>query len=201
MNNCQRKRVENFLGHAILDMIEYGVNIKTTNKKHFNDKTSGSFCSEPLEFRYATGKDSLEDWLGVFVHEYAHFKQWRNGAAIWHDEEANKAYTDYFCYNYKTTKKRQIIVQSLEQDCEKRAVKIMRDFDLPINIDKYIQLSNVYIWYYNAVTKKKSWGNSNVSLSEITEAAKMCPTYFIGSDKYTKPPKNFVKLIINKCWI
>jgi hypothetical protein len=47
--------------------------------------------------------------------------------------------------------------RDLELDNEKRTVKIIKEFSLPINITQYIKKSNAYVHFYNYMLISRRW--------------------------------------------
>ncbi len=103
----------NLLSNCLVDLFAYDVNVILEKSEHLScfhddDSCDGIFESDVpdhLVLKVATGSDP-KHWFRAFVHEYAHFCQWKS----------MKAYINGSL--------------ELEIDCEKRAVKIMRKFNI-----------------------------------------------------------------------
>jgi len=80
------------------------------------ERCQGYFCEPehelalPGRLTVATGRRRTADWLFTLAHEYAHFLQWRDDSPLWLEP-------DYY---------------TLETHTEKEALKICRQFKLPI---------------------------------------------------------------------
>jgi hypothetical protein len=108
-------------------------------------------------------------WLQTFVHEYAHFLQWK------HDE---RSFAAYYKYDYdpvrlvemyvqrKTGYSRKVqnaflVIRRNEASCDRIAAKLIRKHKLPINLDDYRREANRQIVFYHCVEHKRSWEPSN----------------------------------------
>ena len=96
-------------------------NVRFTLAKGYEVNAEGERCQgyflEPdhrlgMEGRLAVavGNRRSSDWLYTLAHEYAHFLQWRNDAPIWREK-------DYW---------------TMEEQTEREALEICRNFKLPI---------------------------------------------------------------------
>ncbi len=121
-------------------------------------KCAGYFSSEDNELVAAMGRT---DSLSILVHEYGHMTQWIDGFHLWDkcmkDDSHNKLnmwlsgdYIDDINYHIDNCR-------DLELDNEKRAVKLIKEFGLNINIDDYIRKSNAYIQFYNYMKISRKW--------------------------------------------
>lgn len=121
----------NLLSHCLLDLFKYDVDVLLEKSEHLScfhddDSCDGVFEDDVpnhLFLRVATGSNP-KHWFRAFVHEYAHFCQWKS--------------------------RRTHINGSLELeiDCEKRAIKIMRKFDVSRTyINSVIRVANIYLFW------------------------------------------------------
>ena len=61
----------------------------------------------------------------------------------------------------------------LELDNEKRSVQLIKDFNLPINIEKYTRCANAYVLFYNWMLTSRKWckpGNTPYSNKAVVAA-------------------------------
>jgi hypothetical protein len=82
-------KIKSFIGNALVEMIENKVNLKLLRKNRVNIENDDSFLNgyfneNPLEFSCAMSKPQKE-WIPIFLHEYCHFKQWKEKTSIWED--------------------------------------------------------------------------------------------------------------------
>jgi hypothetical protein len=85
-------------------------------------------------------------------------------------------------------------IKKMELDCEHRSVELIREWDLPINIDNYIKSANRYIYFYNFVRKYRTW--DNIYNKSYREVSHLMPIDLI--DEYTKTPSNVMSIFTEK---
>jgi len=203
-------RIKEFVSHAIFDMLNNKVDITIRNSSYLkyssginNVSVSGWFSeSDSLEFACAVGK-SQKNWIQTFVHEYCHFQQWKEKESTytrWDDEtDLLVKYDEWLEGREELTKKELIkatrVIQACELNCEKRSVKMIKEWDLPINIDDYIKKANCYIYFYNAVSKYRNWYKK--APYNVSKINKLVPNTFQKS--YVKSPEGFDELCNELC--
>lgn len=91
----------------------------------------------------------------VYVHEFAHMTQaveeaecWKDCDKFWNDLQKQKLSLD----SWEST----LDIIKLERDCERRAIKLGKKFDL-FDTEKYAQEANLYLYYYHYVFIKRKW--------------------------------------------
>jgi hypothetical protein len=195
-----------FFTDCLIQLKSYNVEIKfTTNKKVFvdfdNTYTKGFFddSSNPRKPILACSvSGDLEEWITVFAHEFCHFLQWKEKKKIW--QEYSKLDGDILerCINNKPIKKQTLekylnCVRDMELDCEKRTVKLLKKYKLPIDYKKYIQAANIYVHYYNYIKICRSWYTKNgmppYQIKEILDSVK--PEFY---KSYSEIPENLLLL-------
>jgi hypothetical protein len=152
---------------------ENGFKVKLTPHKRV--KIHGGFCSGYFDGHLlvtAAGPPET-DWVPVFVHESCHMDQAVENDSLW--DPAGKALEDFDSWiSYKTvlTEAQQFhmieTIQDLERDCEKRTIKKIKKYNLPIDIDEYGRLSNIYLYSYEFMRQKQRW----LSFSEVQHKLK-----------------------------
>lgn len=105
----------------------------------------------------------------MFVHEYCHFVQWNTDDKHWINLEISMGNALDLMWRWldrelelKEKDSTHIIniVQALELDCERKAVKTIKQYKLPININRYILCAKAYIYFFNYVKRYRSWTSS-----------------------------------------
>ena len=142
----------------------------------------------------------FDEWLTVFAHEYGHFCQWKDNkfidkatanAYIYFDEwiegdiELSKKKLDKYCE----------LIQKCELDCEKRAVKFIREFNLYKNEKLYIQKANSYVLGYEAAKIARKWFKTPPSRN-LKIVSNMSKTF----TRTLKPNKKQLKLLLENCF-
>lgn len=133
----------------------------------------GEFCEKTNTIRCKKGKSSYY-WLGVLAHEYCHFvqsckktKSWVNFQKniekpdgvneILSDEKSNK--NKKYKFDKKTRRKIILTVIDMELECEKMTLKLIKDFELPLNIEEYVALANIIFYKYLYWAEYEIWPN------------------------------------------
>jgi hypothetical protein len=149
---------EEYLGIAMKEMILNRVDVSFILRKN-NSKNTTSFF-DPLQGKnwQSTPRltvkyfDSDFDYIfETFLHEYCHYKQWKDQTDIWKDGLANWLLFElYIQGKYDNFTLEQLkTIQVMELDCDKRALREMKQYNLDIDTRKYIKESNSYIYSYN----------------------------------------------------
>lgn len=151
-----------FVGKCINEMIKHGISIHLTQRKNNSKHASNYFDPDKKEFVVNFfGDYSRKYFLETFLHEYCHFKQMIDTKFnMTQYDKACEIFNDWLEFKRDSCPLRVIrLVQKLELDCEKRAVKLIQKYKLPINIPDYIKQSNVYILSYNIFHKHRKFFN------------------------------------------
>lgn len=183
-----------------------GVEVVYDNKHHKtfpgNQRVVGYFCESEM---VCYGAAKHPEFAPTMVHEYCHMDQWLSGIPEWsdyqaiHDEYdlegwlAKKVVLDNheICAAIKVT-------QALELDCEKRAVKQILKYDLPINLDKYVRQANAYMYHIATVPIMGSHPKTVNSPLRTPECWRLMPNYFI--DDYEDIPQEFLIAAREHCY-
>jgi hypothetical protein len=153
-------------------------------------RCSGYFCDEEAILACSMGKP---DGLEILVHEYAHLTQWQDGYKLW--KEAGKALPiidEWLEGKYKrpqTLEKAFQIAIELERNNEMRSVRLINEWGLSIDVDKYIKKANSYLMFYNWMKQTRRWCKPNNMPYHNKRVVAAMPTNF--KMDYTKLPKKF----------
>lgn len=157
-------------------------------------KCSGYFDSGDKELAVAKGQD---DWLQILVHESCHLDQWLEGTKEWRREDklGNDVLDKWLLgkdIDRRKLKRAVNNIIALELDCERRAVRKIVEYGLPISETIYIQKANCYLLYYNYVYETHRWYKKEppyikVGLYSIMPKRLMSMRWYRGlSDKVRK---------------
>lgn len=190
------------------DFIEYIKPIAKENKIKLR-------FSDSMYVRYGVGKSSkslgyfdsnkTKDYNGVLacamknplsfnvlVHESCHLDQYIENTKLWRD--ADNYLSVFFDWvdgkeiHHKKLKKAFIISQQLELDCERRAVKKIKKLNLDIDVERYIQEANAYIYLYTYIYMNRVWYKPRKPIYKDNLVLSLMPKKFIKD--YTHiPPK------------
>lgn len=200
--------IDLFLKHVRLVTKEHGVKLILQKTKMVklakNSYCSGYFNDVPKPKIVVAVDKPIEQWLPVLVHEFCHLEQFLEGDLTWtnleiYETDSCTEFQDWLDGNDElhpeliTYHMKRVI--DMEFNCEKRAVKKIKKFKLPINIEDYIQRANVYMWFYSAVKEMRKWSgkNNDIPVYRIKEIANFCPKTWIRNPY--KPRKGFIELL------
>lgn len=146
---------EAFLKQVKSDLAEYGIKLILRDTKMV--KVEGVSCLGFFDQERIMVATKNPGWLGVLAHEYSHFLQWATGSAIYKK-----------CFgptnNYATIQEEWLLgkkhkpflvrrafnaVREMERECEMIAVELIKKYQLPIDIERYIQEANCYIYMHH----------------------------------------------------
>lgn len=123
-------------------------------------RVSGYFLDSPPVLAVAMGRSFME-WFPTFVHEYCHMLQWYEGARVWDNAGKSELLWSWLSGKRSLTKKQAkqmaLWAMSVELDCERRVVKMIRRHKLPLELKWYCKQANAYIYFYHLVYLHRRW--------------------------------------------
>ncbi len=191
-----------FLGHTLKNCAIHGVAVLLANKQYFfldGKKVSAYFVSPRPES--PRGKIAIallcdgRNWVFQLVHESGHFEQWCEQSELWQTNEFNFSQATIVSGSFDDgalEKMLQLLIskRALELDCERRAVRIITEWCLPVDIDAYIQYANMHIWSYTLELEQLRRGNPIKPVRFRAHLVTRCPKEFL--DSYDDVP-NFLR--------
>jgi len=153
----------------------------------------------------AIGKPE-KDWYEILIHESCHMDQWKEKDPLWlaqyskgidcdkgMDEwlSGKDFHPDEYTYCIQT-------MQSLEIDCEKRAVRKILDLGLGIDTVRYIKRANAYLFFYDIILETRKW--SDVAPYDVEEIINAMPGYFLKDEDYRNMPEILKPLYKKHCY-
>jgi hypothetical protein len=155
-----------------------------------NVRVSGYFDDENRELAVAVNHP---EWLSTLVHEFAHLTQWVDNCEPWKKlgDSLEKLHDWLEGTEVKGIKRALAKARDLELDNEKRSVKIIKEWNLPIDIKIYTQKANAYVSFYNWMYFTRRWCTVKNSPYRNPKIYKKMPTIFkmnyeVMSEKYKK---------------
>lgn len=188
------ENTHHFFHDCIKEMRKHDVNIIISPDEYF--KSDGSVYNGYFEggedkvFAVAIGKD-FDKWFTIFIHEYSHFTQWRDDSPHWtytpfKDFEHIDAGILLFLWaggHIELTKEQALNYTRptvhVEMDADKRAVELIKKYNLPVNVNRYIQTSNAYTLFYFYMIETREWYKPNKEPYRIEEIVSRMPDYFL----------------------
>ncbi len=130
-------------------------------------QVGGYFDEDNKTLAVATGRRK-DSWLGVMLHEYCHLTQWVEDQPMW------RAYRSEMWEWLEGKRIRDPAgavrsVQAVEEDCERRAMRLARELQAPINLETYARGANAYIHFHNTIADTRKWYRPGVVMTEMPE--------------------------------
>jgi hypothetical protein len=156
-------------------------------------KCSGLFYLDSKDnpvIKVAKGGLDEEEWFGILIHEYCHFMQWRDNSKYW----------ESFC-NYDVTysqillkpekyKLALTVLMDLEINCERLAVKIIKNNNL-FDHKTYAQSANAILYKYAFLYNFNKWPEDSRTYKKVQDLA---PNRILKSYKeYLDIPKKIIE--------
>lgn len=150
----------------------------------------GYFQSEGPLLVVGTGGKSIKSWVATLVHESCHMDQFIEDQFLW--TKCAPGYEVFFdwLWDEDYVVKENVLYEAvqdiirLELDCERRSIKKIREYNLPIDIPQYIRGANVYLYSYLYMLQVRKWVPAVYS---CVDTAALASSKF--SSSYTKIPR------------
>lgn len=199
----KNKEFYRFLKHVKKECKKYGIRFNLSKKRYVladTVKCNGFFDSELMELAVAGGQP-FEKMLKILTHEYGHMTQWIDDCKAWRnskvgDSDSEKIVTLWMDreVEFSAEQKYKHIAHSrgVELDCEKRTVKLIKKFELPLDARQYIKNANAYVYFWTYVGHCRKWytiGREPYNTKAIVDAM---PEHF--NNNYDKIPSRIQKL-------
>lgn len=175
-----RPRFANWLSNdALPELFDAGVQLLAVDD-YAVDGCGGYFSDEPDPIlAIAVGNST---WAATFCHEYCHYEQWADNSEVWYagqlsDGTYGADLVEYW-YNgdIELNDEQQLRyfepMLAVEVDCERRAVQLIQDYDLPFDIEEYSRQAASYLYLYPELRRRRSWitvGRAPYRVPEILE--------------------------------
>lgn len=156
-----------------------------------NIKCSGYFDSHNKQLVVAAKR---EDFLEILVHEYGHLTQWAEKCPEWVACENTVDHIERWLAGERVRNVFDHIkkMRALELDNEKRAIKLIQKFDLPIDTVRYIKKANGYVYFYTWMMKTRRWSSIDNSPYSNDTIIDVMPEEF--QDDYEHIPSHIVEV-------
>jgi hypothetical protein len=156
-----------------------------------NIKCSGYFDDHSNKLAVAM-KSTMA--LEILVHEFGHLTQYIDNCKPWKNlgDSLDKMTAWLQGEEIEDYSKHIDAARDMELDNEKRSVKIIKDFNLNINIDQYIKKANSYVYFYNWMKHTRRWSRPTNSPYKNANLINIMPDQFQKS--YKTIPKSIKKV-------
>jgi hypothetical protein len=170
---------------------------------HYGSIKFSGLCDVDKKFiAVATGTSQWKKWASTLVHEYCHFNQFKDQTQIyknmcgnkfldWVDNRVNL--TPYQIYSHYKD------VHRSEFDCELRALKVIEEENLPIDVEEYKISVNIHMYLYSMMKNlRKPFKNSGYSVPEVRE----CVPHgkLLSLNEYDNIPPDVQNIMLKNCF-
>lgn len=161
-----------FIADSIFELIEHKVEVLLGGANYIRGRPydsielNGYFIPGPKRILAVATGIPLEMWLPTFIHEFNHFRQWKEQAPIYlkafQDGRETIEFIDEWVDRMAEFSDEEIQsyierAREMEADCERRTYHMIEEHNLPIDLANYAQMSNAYIHFYNYVRRRREW--------------------------------------------
>ena len=166
-----------------------------------NVNCNGILCPGYFDDRTLTIKVGGNDpaFLSTLVHEYCHFLQYLNDLQVYKKSDKASEIVESWLkgkeYKPDILKRAFFLVRAMERDCEKRAVKLIKEFNLPINIKIYAKHANCYIYTHFLMEEKRKYWMYKKSPYKSRIVMKLMPSTMKVKSHQKIPPRIYSKLL------
>ncbi len=171
-------RIMNFIGGRTQELIRNGISVHLTYKDAINKLYGGSFCAHNKVFRVAMGNGM--DSIHSFIHEYAHFLQFRNNKAFW-DRKIEKGVYTFFgwldgdAFTPAEVERSLRLTIEIEHDCEMTALKVISAYELPVDPSTYSRVCGMNLMRYHIVARDRKWTTGGYSVNDDLSVLEYMP--------------------------
>lgn len=141
----------------------------------------------------AVGERPEQVWLGVLLHEYSHLTQWVEDQPSW---AAYRSDMWDWLGGKRIHKPAEAMrsVQRVEEDCERRTMRLIRELNAPIDLAQYARAANAYIHFHNVMAETRKWYRDDVVLAEREDVLSLCSAT-IDKD-FSKTPAKLYRALL-----
>lgn len=173
-----------FIGSKVQELIQHGISVYISNKPNLNKKYGGSFSSQDKIIKIAMGSGVYS--MYKFVHEYAHFLQYKDKPEFWENNFISGM--SYYLGWLETGESKGLNIKKLfnktliiEHDAEQMALSIISSHNLGLDMNICIKEANANLLFYVWTRMQKKW----------------CSGCFLGWDQsmYDRIPRNLLTLL------
>lgn len=176
---------KNFLNYVRLECKKHGVKLRLSPYKRVkaHGYCAGYFCSSIPEIAVARKN---KDFWSILVHEFCHMQQWIEQVPEWVESKTTGGYEAWELmegylsgtdYPQQDIDEAFAIIIKCERDCDMRTVKMVKKYNLPIDVSMLIKQSNAYHWFYHIVKEKRKWYGKTPIYSK-KKVLELCPDNF-----------------------
>lgn len=181
----------------------YGVKLNLTRSRFVY--SDGSKCFGFFDEKQIRVGKGNPRWIEVLAHEYSHFIQWVNGSRLYSlcfGPMANYANVVEDWLHGKDFEMRRVrkafnTYRAMERECEMIAVDVFRKFNLNVDIERYKQEANCYIYMHHLMEMKRIRMSKFKKDPLIPHYIRKMPSSFRSQSHNTMPKA--IQSVLDKC--
>lgn len=186
--------VQEFIKHVRTECKVHRIKfrLKPTKSVRTPDKIKCVGYCEPDDLKELIVARKDKNWLMTLVHEYGHLTQWIDQCKEWTDTY-DISNVDAWLNGEEVADIETALAKTrdLELDNEKRSVKIIKKWNLPIDVKTYTRKANAYVQFYNYLLLTRRWCDPENSPARNPKVWKKMPASFrmnyeVLEEKYRK---------------
>lgn len=145
------------------DLHKKKIDLRSVNYLRLNGSKCIGYCDEDGVTIATKNRFSAS----TYIHEFAHMTQVVENHPLWNTEDIDDKIFPVFNrmeYLFKNGVKDWSAFYNtilLERDCERRTMKLIKGFKLPVNLERYAKRTNVYLFLYQYIYLRRKWVNSS----------------------------------------
>jgi len=126
-------------------------------------KVEGYYSEPDKELAVVVDKT---DWVSTLAHEFNHFLQKQNNSKKWKDldfddKNAYELFWDWIDKSIEldTNTVERVVrkIQDVEHECECNTIEMIKEYNLPVNLEEYVLSSNSYLLFFQYAKKYRVW--------------------------------------------
>jgi hypothetical protein len=174
------KPIKNLVNDILLNCHNNNIGLVFVNKGSVRigkDLVSGYFDANKIVVAI---KNNQEDWLSTLVHESCHLDQYLERNRWYSNLMENKLDDWVNGAQLKNARTHVDKVIKLEHDCEKRSLRKIEKYKLPLDMDKSNKIARLHIYYYNWVYKNRVYLSKNVFSIEAINLVNLSKRFILS---------------------
>jgi hypothetical protein len=191
-------RNHQFVSHVKNHLAQYGMRLVIGRGKLLNCagyRCEGYFSDKEKVIKIARlGANFME----TLVHEYSHFLQYINKSKIYNKSDKAILMVDEWFngkdFDQQKLRKAFFIIRAMERDCEKRAIKVIKQFNLQIDTKLYAKRAHCYIYSHFLMEKTRKFYAYKKSPYRSSVVLKIMPSSMAVLSHKSIPPKIYSML-------
>lgn len=145
-------------------------------------------------------------WIRILAHESSHMDQWHEDCFFWRRYSTFGVDAGQLLWlwtqhkielNLEQLRHIVSIVRDLEWDCEKRTIKKIKTFTLPVDVEIATQMANSYLFSQTMASHYRKW-HFRGTVSTDKRLYGVCPKTFLKRQEYNHVPEAYRNAFIAK---